>query len=134
MKTHRLYRGKKQFCPTEEWVYGYLESADRINNYKLQKETVGQSLGAIALDGGEVYEDDVVRCKTEWSFGVSEMIGKVIYDKGTYKVRGKVLNGSNGVPRQFPIFEVWDIEVIGNVFDNPKLADYSEFEIEGVAK
>lgn len=88
----------------------------------INPETIGQFTGLKDKHGIEIYEDDIVKVKN-----IDYLIGKVVYDKEylCYQIE---------VDEQviFPVsvcygdYNELDIEVIGNIWDNPELLKESD--------
>lgn len=134
------FRGKR--LDTQEWEYGDLmrdnqggcyvfpiEAENLYSEYKVDKSTIGQYTGLKDKDGNEIYEGDIVEC-VSWNEYFSkdgqsmEAFRRKMYvdfRKGGFKMVE---------PMQEPMEDnVWDIiyncdiEVIGNIFDNPELLE-----------
>lgn len=76
-------------------------------------ETVGQYTGLTDKNGQKIFEGDIVDILTE-----NEEIGVITYDEGGFVVKADGFcvdfhNNINGT----------DLEVIGNIHDNPKLTE-----------
>ncbi len=126
-----LFRGKR--TDNGEWVEGgiYVQKADDVkdeavyiiggslNNvgcaYPVDPETVGQYTG-LTENGKKIFEGDVVK------FG--DMVGIINYNTGCYCVK---TNKLDWMCRNNPAVDIVlneypnEIEVIGNIHDNPEL-------------
>lgn len=122
----------------------YLEGCDPLDGYNVSPETVSQFTGLTDKNEKKIFEGDIVRvCEyendfffegTEFrnEFSLQDIIGKksyeyiapIIYEHSNFYVRDKkdtetCISCFHGDQRHsFPIFE---IEVIGNIHDNPEL-------------
>lgn len=84
--------------------------------YAVIPETVGQYTGLTDKNGNKIFEGDIVDILTE-----NEEIGVVAYDDGGFLVNADgfcvdFINNINGT----------DVEVIGNIHDNPELLEVGE--------
>ena len=124
-----LFRGKRD--ENDGWVYGDLihepwasciqvtEQVIENNNidifkrtkYSVHKETVGQYTGLTDKNGEIIFEGDVLRLDGEDRFFVLE------YQDYTARF---VMSGDSMVV-DFDNFWNYDVEVIGNIHDNPEL-------------
>lgn len=126
-----VLRGKS--IKENKWVYGYywtneignhfirqtvdLNGCFTISDTEVDENTVGQYVGLKDKHGIEIYEDDIVKVKN-----IDYLIGKIVYDEEylCYQIE---------VDEQviFPIsvcygdYNELDIEVIGDIWDNPNL-------------
>ncbi len=126
-----VFRGKS--IKENKWVYGYywtnelgnrfirqtvdLNGCFTISDTEVDENTVGQYVGLKDKHGIEIYEDDIVKVKN-----IDYLIGKIVYDEEylCYQIE---------VDEQviFPLsvcygdYNELDIEVMGNVWDNPNL-------------
>ena len=123
LKRDIVFRGKSK--STGEWVEGSLIGNDVIVGkivefeedyfctefwYKVDTETVGQFTGMTDKKGKKLFEGDV------YSMGEKNILYVVIFDKSQFI--GKQVGN-----RSLAGLEYWksDIEIIGNVYDNPEL-------------
>ena len=123
MKKEILFRGKR--VDTGELVEGSLIGNDVIVGkivefeedyfctefwYKVDPETVGQFTGMTDKKGKKLFEGDI------YSMGEKNILYVVIFDKSQFI--GKQVGN-----RSLAGLEYWksDIEIIGNIHDNPEL-------------
>ena len=121
------FRGKSIL--TDEWFYGDLvHSADKkrtailvndkdsYDECEVDPETVGQYTGVPDKNGTKIFEGDIVEILTE-----NEEIGVVEYDDGGFQIE------SDGFIVDFHTnINGTDLEVIGNIHDNPELLEGGE--------
>ena len=122
------FRGKSK--KTGEWLYGDLEynrkkDIARIHSYddegeyigqqEVYKETIGQFIGMTDKNENEIYEGDII--KTDEGLDISGYY-EVSYDNGT---TGFVCIGKNAHCPLGVIEELFDIVVVGNIYDNKEL-------------
>jgi len=143
------FRGKSK--QTGKWVYGYyfkdfngksyiintiqeIQNADISNVWiEVLEETVGQYTGLKDKNGKEIYEGDIIT-GTDYPFIDEEKqnyVGIVVfYDDAAsfgyeYQCVRKDKRGvSNGINNEFEANENLvcdDLEVIGNIYDNPEM-------------
>lgn len=114
------FRGKSK--RNGEWFYGNLYDKDEDGNthicttsngcLNIDSETVGQFTGLIDNNGKEIYEGDIV--KNEDSHG-NTRINKVLFRNGCFIVDD-----------DYVLFKLKNIEVFGNIYDNPELLQPSD--------
>ena len=124
-----LFRGK---CKTDnEWLYGFpyvtRKNAVKINWYcsefgsmrtdEVIPETVGQYTGLTDKNGVRIFEGDIVSL-TKYS----GLIYKVVYMLCRYEL----VNSKGTNCFVLDIYKSKDIEVIGNIHDNPELLGKAE--------
>ena len=85
-------------------------SSDRIEDLELMQYT-----GLRDKNGREVYEGDIVRFKDWWD---EEMVGEVRYSE-----KDMAFTIVNDFWDGFPIMYADDLEVIGNIYENPELLE-----------
>lgn len=126
------FRGKR--LDNGEWVCGYFAMIMRekprpgkltprvdfciyANDgewYKVDPETVGQYTGLTDKGGKEIYEGDII--KTDFSYAT--WIGFVHFNKGNFELVDSDKNG-----QYLTLSVLSDIEIIGNIHDNPELLE-----------
>lgn len=121
------FRAKR--LDTGEWVYGdliyppsgtaiimiYIALQYRVydkRTYVVDNDTICQFTGLTDKNGEEIYEGDILLCHGKYTF-------KVIWMNCSFIAKGKVKEIYNtvGIGNFFPA----EIEVIGNIHDNPEL-------------
>lgn len=122
-----LFRGKRY---SGEWVYGNLFIPDKEDapteigigtnviriTYDVITETVGQYTGLKDKHGKRIFEGDIVLKRTY--HGKKPM--KVYYENGIFTCGEH--RGSSVMERYYTLCDS-QIEVIGNVYDNPELLE-----------
>ena len=117
-----LFRGKR--ADNGEWVAGNLFIPDREDtptqicigtnivriSYDISPETVGQYTGLTDKNGKKIFEGDVV---TMPAYGGGRHKAVVYFKKGKFAVDGNVYSFKDISPK--------NIEIIGNIHDNPEL-------------
>jgi uncharacterized phage protein (TIGR01671 family) len=132
------YVGDKEFISEKHMITtgiveasgSYQESEETIE-YSVIPETVGQYTGLTDKNGNKIFEGDIV--KARWRKQSDYALGMVIFENGTFKI--KVLGTKK--QREFEKYTDADvrayaiennflnrgfnIEVIGNIHENPEL-------------
>lgn len=110
------------------WVDGYYTKrlwdeklvdviTDGAHEIPIQIETLGQFTGETDINGKDIYNDDVVRVFTvERSFNVV-----VKWSNYSMAFMACYVDGNYSPFYLFTGLFVYELEVIGNVFDNPEL-------------
>ena len=131
-----LFRGKR--TDNGEWFEGfytcvadvhYITSGifDSLINgiinttgYKVIPETVCQFTGLYDKNGRKIFEGDIVEGNSEY-FTYTHPYGKVVYDGGQYLI------SFDDVLEDIECLGAWanDVEIIGNIYDNPELLEGS---------
>ena len=127
-----LFRGK--WKNSGEWVYGNLFNPDKVDTptqicigtyiartcYEIDPETVCQFTGLYDKNGRKIFEGDIVEGNSEY-FTYTHPYGKVVYDGGQYLI------SFDDVLEDIECLGAWanDVEIIGNIYDNPELLEGS---------
>ncbi len=105
------------------WVHGYLSDKNYINDKSLEGEflvdenTICQYTGLIDKNGKKIFEGDILR-------HADETILKTVWNDRKYGFAAQCVKGSvllKDCKWGLWEFESDEVEVIGNVFDNPEL-------------
>lgn len=131
-----IFRGKIiELCEYQgQWLEGFyavengkpfiaIPKENGLNGFYCDPETVGQYTGLKDKNNVDAFEGDIVVCNQSGSYGISV----IIYDNSAFYVMP--LNG-NILERTLwdYWYNDWDIEVIGNIHDNPELLEVKEHE------
>lgn len=125
-----LFRGKPAI--NGEWISGFLVDENHIGDFlecaPVVPETVSQYTGSDDKNGEKIFEGDIVECLALSVAGIPER-HKGLVAWGTY---GWVINFGELEPWQGTGFRlvglgcVKDIEVIGNIHDDPEILKLDE--------
>ena len=105
------------------WVHGYLSDKNYINDKSLEGEflvdenTICQYTGLTDKNGKKIFEGDILR-------HADETILKTVWNDRKYGFAAQCVKGSvllKDCKWGLCEFESDEVEVIGNVFDNPEL-------------
>jgi uncharacterized phage protein (TIGR01671 family) len=123
------YRGLKNVLGTSTWIYGYgaidneiltLDFAKGILRIECDKGTIGQYTGQHDRNGKEVYEGDIVHCYGIGNNADEEYNAEVVFSE---EKAAFVLDAGGDLFSFAEMSELCDIEVIGNISDNPELQE-----------
>ena len=120
-----LFRGKRKY--NGEWVEGFYykdlwsDNAHYIiydgTDYEIIPETVGQYTGKTDKNGKNIFEGDIVYCKSR----LDNAIMVVIFECGQFRMVLSENYRSYQTNSGFYDINCFDKEVIGNIHDNPEL-------------
>lgn len=117
-----LFRGRR--TDNGEWVYGYVcrygwtgkENTYIVPNYasalysvEVDPKTVGQYTGLVDKNGTKIFEDDIILLRSD------EEPYQVVFDEACFHVY------DSSVCYIMDNFYDYEMEVIGNIYDNPEL-------------
>lgn len=120
-----LFKAKR--IDNGEWVEGFFidneiacgtwEGCTGIDSYAIDPETLCQFTGLYDKNGKKIWENDIVFVTDEndCSGQISTGIGDIIFIEGMWYIDGRPQEGL------YDINKIFQIEVIGNIFDNPEL-------------
>ncbi len=126
-----LFRG--QHVDSKEWCYGYLvkqfgatqiylsrSTAHSWDRHHVIPETVGQFTGVTDKNGTKIFEADVVRISEDYYDGLHYSGNEVYYSDGAFCVEYETPE-YDVTSIGFLVREGVEVEVIGNIYDNPEL-------------
>lgn len=140
-----LFRGAQKVdgCKSLYWYEGSLVSEkdgytgeveyyiqNESGSFLVIPETVGQYTGLTDKNGTKIFEGDIVKYKNTDGIKVNgvalTIIGKVNYNEknASFAIDGKDKIGA----KHYDYFPIKNIEVIGNIHDNPELLKEAEQE------
>ena len=95
-----------------------------MDSFPVEKETLCQYTGLTDKNGNKIWENDVVFVTDDngCSGQVDTGIGEIDFLEGLWYISGSVQNAL------YDINKCFQIEVIGNIFDNPELLSKTEFK------
>nr|DAU12512.1 MAG TPA: YopX protein [Caudoviricetes sp.] len=119
-----LFRGKR--VDNGEWVFGDLEHNGKnvpkwVNGNEIVPETVGQFTGLTDKNGKKIFEGDIVKGDLGLGYGDNENhIAYIEYQEdGMSFCLVEILEEDFGKCAEISD----DLEVIGNIYDNPELLE-----------
>ena len=95
--------------------------ASTVCLYEVDPNTVGQFTGLIDKTKTEIYEGDIIReCYTIFPDDMEVFISEVLFQNGSFQLSGEDYEPFSGESSMCSIKST-DLEVIGNVWENPEL-------------
>ena len=120
-----LFRGKQ--ADNEKWVIGYLSSKHTItiqtpcghmDEIVICADTVGQYTGLNNKNGKRIFDGDIAKVLQ----GKDKDIAYVGFENGAFMLYPKTGNIYERTLWEY-WYNDWDVEVIGNITDNPELLE-----------
>ena len=128
-----LFRGKRTI--NGDWVYGdfvrgnerkslrdsifvYDSETQSFNDYEINPSTLGQYTGLTDKNGNRIFEGDVAKVLQ----GKYKDIAYVGFENGAFMLYPKTGNIYERTLWEY-WYNDWDVEVIGNITDNPELLE-----------
>lgn len=131
-----LFRAKRE--ATNEWVYGYfVKEYDDFQIYVnskiitksgheyVREDTLGQFTGLTDKNGTKIFEGDVVRISEDYYDGLHYSGNEVYYSDGAFCVEYETPK-YDVTSIGFLVREGVEVEIIGNIYDNPELIGGAE--------
>ena len=128
-----LFRGKRTH--NGEWVYGdfvrgnerkslrdsifvYDSETQSFNDYEINPSTLGQYTGLTDKNGKRIFEGDIAKVLQ----GKDKDIAYVGFENGAFMLYPKTGNIYERTLWEY-WYNDWDVEVIGNIHENPELLE-----------
>lgn len=109
-----LFRGK--YTINGEWIFGFLVSENNIGNLvefaPVIPTTVGQFTGLTDKNGKKIFEGDILKAIAGNPVG-EPIVANVVPNLNDYEL-------------MWDIEHSYELEIIGNIHDNPALLEVSE--------
>lgn len=123
-----LFRGKNKYCSS--WIVGYYYEKNgnpRIKNdyqdLEVDPNTIGQYTGLKDKNGTKIFEGDIVRDKDNPQLkGFNDYI--IYFEDGSFMRQSIEWSDIGGFI--FSEYNAQDVEVVGNIYDNPELLEKGE--------
>ena len=113
------YYKQEEFYGDKEDAHVIITSKDTLDNdfgllYSVViPETIGQYTGLTDKNGKNIFEGDVVKCKDYLEAKPFEFQGYIDFKNGSYVIVGDFMTHYRWLD--------YEVEVIGNIHDNPEL-------------
>lgn len=116
VKLPNSYRGYNLSYRNGDWVYGLMNSNDSIRGIFVNTNTIGQYTNLTDKNGTKIFEDDILQVTYH-----GDEIGRVcIYYKYAMYLCS-VIYGDIDFDTLGMLNANYQLEVIGNAYDNPEL-------------
>lgn len=110
------YRGHNLSYRNGDWVYGLMNSNESIRGIFVDTNTIGQYTGLTDKNGTKIFENDILQVNSH-----GDEIGRVcIYYKYAMYLCDAIY-GDVDFDTLGMLNAEYQLEVIGNVYDNPEL-------------
>ena len=104
-------------------IYAYMDEEKEIpiEKHVVYTDTIGQYTGLTDKNGKKIFEGDIVEghCHSQWSHRLQRCV--VVYDRDGFESRHYVKQGEVMRHYSYKVLFSRDVEVIGNIHDNPEL-------------
>lgn len=131
-----IFRGKhsKKYSYTNEWVYGVpyfdcdneLVMTTSVCRFIVDPETVGEYTGHIDKRSKRIYEGDILRRTLKGTYPAISNIFKIEFIPVKAVFAAVDIDGGNVTFISDYINNKYEIEIIGNIHDNPELLEVKE--------
>ena len=134
-----LFRGKQ--ADSGKWVYGFISGLNNdeygipmtMNDTEglcdiiVNPITVGQYTGLTDKNGRRIFEGDIVRfIDIDFDGSERKAVGVIAWNRKAANF--DIVKGTYRLDFHYPVFE--EIEVIGNIYDNPELLESDIHKVE----
>lgn len=118
VKLPNSYRGYNLSHQNGDWVYGLMNSNGSIRGIFVDTNTIGQYTGLTDKNGTKIFENDILQVNYH-----GDEIGRVcIYHKYAMYLCD-IIYGDVDFDTLGMLNTNYQLEVIGNVYDNPELIE-----------
>lgn len=112
------YRGHNLSYRNGDWVYGLMNSNESIRGIFVDTNTIGQYTGLTDMNGTKIFENDILQVSYH-----GDEIGRVcIYYKFAMYLCN-IIYGDVDFDTLGMLNANYQLDVIGNVYDNPELIE-----------
>lgn len=109
------------YFPTDETGLAMIVKGtmNKRDNYIVFRDTVRRYTGLDDVHGRKIFENAIIEYSHIRGRDFKE-VGKVVYYRGAFMAERKDFTGDT---HAYPLYDLCNIKVLGNVFDNPKLLE-----------